>query len=253
MLGRAWPPGMRVSVQGFVDNMEQWMAACDIIITKAGPGTIVESLIMGLPILLNGFVPCQEAGNVPFVINNGVGCTLVGARVACAKLWTTCALQASAADQLGGPRLQSCLPAARLASSPEPYRTAGAAAPWKPQVMSGVEGWAPCQHEAPACGGCSRARAVQVGAYEKDPDALARVLQRWMRNADGELAGMKQRAAALGQRFAGGLFRIVSDLAGLADQAGAAAAPAFRKYIPPDAFLEAAEHAPTYAVHASAS
>ena len=63
---------MNVSIQGFVDNMEEWMAACDIIITKAGPGTIVESLIMGLPVLLNGFVPCQEAGNVPFVIDNGV-------------------------------------------------------------------------------------------------------------------------------------------------------------------------------------
>ena len=63
---------MHVSMQGFVDNMEEWMAACDIVITKAGPGTIAESLIMGLPILLNGFVPCQEAGNVPYVVDNGV-------------------------------------------------------------------------------------------------------------------------------------------------------------------------------------
>ena len=60
-------------VNGFVDNMPQWMTACDTIVTKAGPGTIVESLICGLPVLLNGFVPCQEAGNVPFVIDNKVG------------------------------------------------------------------------------------------------------------------------------------------------------------------------------------
>ena len=72
MWHRQYPEGMHVSVQGFVDNMEEWMAACDIVITKAGPGTIAESLIMGLPILLNGFVPCQEAGNVPFVVENGV-------------------------------------------------------------------------------------------------------------------------------------------------------------------------------------
>jgi hypothetical protein len=39
--------------------LTQWMAACDTIVTKAGPGTIAEALISGLPILLNGNVPCQ--------------------------------------------------------------------------------------------------------------------------------------------------------------------------------------------------
>lgn len=48
----------------------QWMAAVDTIITKAGPGTIAEALISGLPILLNGNVPCQ----VGFV--DGGGCWL---------------------------------------------------------------------------------------------------------------------------------------------------------------------------------
>ena len=64
---------MHVVVNGFVNDMPEWMTACDTIVTKAGPGTIVESLICGLPVLLNGFVPCQEAGNVPFVIDNKVG------------------------------------------------------------------------------------------------------------------------------------------------------------------------------------
>ena len=86
------------------------MTACDTIITKAGPGTIAEALICGLPIILNGFIPCQvwaaffnghsggfhhiaalpiilagsaaliwcgmhmqEEGNVPFVVDNKVG------------------------------------------------------------------------------------------------------------------------------------------------------------------------------------
>lgn len=39
----------------------------------AGPGTIAEALISGLPILLNGNVPCQEEGNIPFVVDNGAG------------------------------------------------------------------------------------------------------------------------------------------------------------------------------------
>ncbi len=66
-----WP--IPVQVHGFVDNMPEWMAASDCIITKAGPGTIAEALICGLPILLSGFIPGQEEGNVPFVVDNGVG------------------------------------------------------------------------------------------------------------------------------------------------------------------------------------
>jgi 1,2-diacylglycerol 3-beta-galactosyltransferase len=62
-----------VVVLGFVSNMHEWMAASDCIITKAGPGTIAESLACGLPIMLNNFIPCQEAGNIPWVIDNGVG------------------------------------------------------------------------------------------------------------------------------------------------------------------------------------
>ena len=60
-------------VRGFVNNMNEYMSACDCVITKAGPGTIAEALISGLPVLLNGFIPCQEAGNVSFVLENGVG------------------------------------------------------------------------------------------------------------------------------------------------------------------------------------
>jgi 1,2-diacylglycerol 3-beta-galactosyltransferase len=39
----------------------------------AGPGTIAEALISGLPILLNGNVPCQEEGNIPYVVDSGCG------------------------------------------------------------------------------------------------------------------------------------------------------------------------------------
>jgi 1,2-diacylglycerol 3-beta-galactosyltransferase len=68
---RKWP--IPVHVQGFVDNMPEWMVASDCIVTKAGPGTIAEALISGLPILLSGFIPGQEEGNVPYVVDHGVG------------------------------------------------------------------------------------------------------------------------------------------------------------------------------------
>jgi 1,2-diacylglycerol 3-beta-galactosyltransferase len=62
-----------VRVEGFVTNMPAWMRASDVIITKAGPGTISEALACGLPILLSGFLPGQEEGNVTFVQESRVG------------------------------------------------------------------------------------------------------------------------------------------------------------------------------------
>lgn len=48
--------------QGFVSNMDEWMGAVDCIVTKAGPGTIAEAMIRGLPIMLSAFLPGQEVG-----------------------------------------------------------------------------------------------------------------------------------------------------------------------------------------------
>ena len=62
-----------VKVCGFVNNMVDYMSASDCIITKAGPGMIAEALICGLPMILNDFIPCQEASNVPYVLDHGVG------------------------------------------------------------------------------------------------------------------------------------------------------------------------------------
>ena len=58
---------------GFVHNMPEMMRASDVIITKAGPGTICEALACDLPVILNDFVPGQEEGNVTFVTENKVG------------------------------------------------------------------------------------------------------------------------------------------------------------------------------------
>jgi 1,2-diacylglycerol 3-beta-galactosyltransferase len=62
-----------VRVEGFVRNMPDWMAAADVLVTKAGPGTITEGLLSGLPLLLIGKVPGQEDGNVDLVVSEGVG------------------------------------------------------------------------------------------------------------------------------------------------------------------------------------
>jgi len=69
-----WGPDIEVNVQGFVNNMDEYMRASDILITKAGPGTIAEASICGLPCILSSFLPGQEEGNVPYVEENGFGC-----------------------------------------------------------------------------------------------------------------------------------------------------------------------------------
>lgn len=47
---------VKVSVQGFVNNMDEWMKASDALVTKAGPGTIAEASICGLPCMLFSFL-----------------------------------------------------------------------------------------------------------------------------------------------------------------------------------------------------
>jgi 1,2-diacylglycerol 3-beta-galactosyltransferase len=49
-------PGVQVSIQGFVNNMDEWMRASDALVTKAGPGTIAEASICGLPCMLFSYL-----------------------------------------------------------------------------------------------------------------------------------------------------------------------------------------------------
>ena len=61
---------------GYVSNhreMPRIMAACDIIVTKAGPSTISEAAIAGLPMIISDRIPGQESGNVRLVTENRAG------------------------------------------------------------------------------------------------------------------------------------------------------------------------------------
>ncbi len=60
-------------VYGFVREMHNFMRAVDILITKAGPGTISEAFIVGLPIILYSRMPGQEDGNVEYVVREQAG------------------------------------------------------------------------------------------------------------------------------------------------------------------------------------
>ena len=60
-------------VEGFVPNMEVWMRAADLLVTKAGPNTLAEAFIAGLPVILYDAIPGQEKGNVSYLVEHGAG------------------------------------------------------------------------------------------------------------------------------------------------------------------------------------
>jgi 1,2-diacylglycerol 3-beta-galactosyltransferase len=63
----------RLTAQGFVGNMADWLRCADIVVGKAGPGTIAEATCCGAPLVLTSFVPGQEKGNAEFVTEAGAG------------------------------------------------------------------------------------------------------------------------------------------------------------------------------------
>jgi 1,2-diacylglycerol 3-beta-galactosyltransferase len=60
-------------IYGFVTDMPDFMRAADVLVSKAGPGTISEALIAELPIILYHRISGQEEGNVSYVIDEGAG------------------------------------------------------------------------------------------------------------------------------------------------------------------------------------
>jgi 1,2-diacylglycerol 3-beta-galactosyltransferase len=69
--GTSWT--IPVLVYGFVSEMPDLMGAADLLVTKAGPGTISEALNASLPMVLYSRLPGQEDGNVRYVVEEGAG------------------------------------------------------------------------------------------------------------------------------------------------------------------------------------
>ena len=61
-----------MKVYGFIDNMEELMAASDIIISKPGGLTCAEAMAKGLPLIAVSPIPGQEERNIRFLEKVGV-------------------------------------------------------------------------------------------------------------------------------------------------------------------------------------
>lgn len=70
----------RLTVTGFTRTMADWLRCSDLVVTKAGPGTIAEATCCGTPLLLTSHLPGQEKGNTEFVADAGAGRHMPGVR-----------------------------------------------------------------------------------------------------------------------------------------------------------------------------
>lgn len=69
----ALPKNQPTEILGFVHDLHELMAASDILVTKSGPGSIMEGCVAALPILLYDYLPGQEVGNVRLVESLRIG------------------------------------------------------------------------------------------------------------------------------------------------------------------------------------
>ena len=62
-----------VTILGYVSDMDGRLSAADVIIAKAGPNMILESVKMCVPVIITGHIPGQEEKNYKYIVENGYG------------------------------------------------------------------------------------------------------------------------------------------------------------------------------------
>ncbi len=62
-----------VEIYGFTKEIPDLMQRSDILLTKAGPSTICEGLVTGLPIIIYDYLKGQETASVDYLVKNHAG------------------------------------------------------------------------------------------------------------------------------------------------------------------------------------
>lgn len=57
----------------YVNNIPQLLTASDVVVGKAGPNFLFESIFMKRPFIATGCLPGQEDGNLDFIVNEDLG------------------------------------------------------------------------------------------------------------------------------------------------------------------------------------
>jgi 1,2-diacylglycerol 3-beta-galactosyltransferase len=80
LLRRAGRAGGRLIVTGYTSHLPELLRCADLVITKAGPGTITEAACCGAALLVTTQLPGQERGNAELVTGAGAGRRVPGVR-----------------------------------------------------------------------------------------------------------------------------------------------------------------------------
>ncbi|HEY1639360.1 MAG TPA: glycosyltransferase [Streptosporangiaceae bacterium] len=199
----------RLVVTGYTRRLPDLMRCADLVVTKAGPGTITEATCCGAPLLLTAQLPGQERGNASLVVGSRAGRRVPGVRALVAEVArlqadrTALASLSAASARLGRPGDTHGIAAliaaladrgpvtgAGLATSAGSATPAGATARVRPVTGAGL---------ATSAGSATPAGATRAGATTEagpadagggDPAAVAGDVP------DGRTAG--ERAALAG-------------------------------------------------------
>jgi 1,2-diacylglycerol 3-beta-galactosyltransferase len=86
MLKSKHPNGGWMDVYGFHSDIRSLLETTDILVTKAGPGSIAEALVCKTPMIINYWVPGQETANTEFVSKNGYGYCIINPKQIAKKI-----------------------------------------------------------------------------------------------------------------------------------------------------------------------
>lgn len=62
-----------IHILGYVGNVQDYMTETDVVVSKAGPGVIMEAIYLNKPLILTHYLGNQEKRNVDFVEKNNFG------------------------------------------------------------------------------------------------------------------------------------------------------------------------------------
>lgn len=85
-LKRRLEPLPRVRALGFIGNMADYLAACDVVVGKAGPASVLEALAVGRPVLAVSYAGLNEAKLVRFLERKQLGAYVPGKLLLADKL-----------------------------------------------------------------------------------------------------------------------------------------------------------------------
>jgi UDP-N-acetylglucosamine:LPS N-acetylglucosamine transferase len=60
-------------IEGYVENLAEYLAASDVFVGKAGPASVYEAIVVGRPALVTGYAGLNEVGVARLVEERGLG------------------------------------------------------------------------------------------------------------------------------------------------------------------------------------